>query len=320
MAVKFQIVNGTGDHRQRPVTALFRQFLRHPKSAVALWRDRQTDFKYELAIGAIFKDEALYLDEWLTFHHGVGVGHFYLYNNNSSDGYRRVLSPWIDAGLVTLIDWPRQPGQIQVPAYEDCLRRCRKEARWIAFIDIDEFLFSPQTRDLGPVLQRYANLPGIFIYWQVFGSSGHAERPAGPVIEAYTRRLDEETANKEHTRPGGITGKGKQGKSIVNPRLVRQAGAHRPMKVWVGDILDENRLPPPFRDRKGARISYEILRINHYWSKSTEDLRKKVERNRAFNDFPEKLERSLEREKMLNAVEDRTILRLWTEIKDDPSR
>ena len=53
-------------------------------------------FPYELAIVAIFKDEAPYLREWLDYHLLAGVEHFYLYSNESSDGHadylRRLLN------------------------------------------------------------------------------------------------------------------------------------------------------------------------------------------------------------------------------------
>lgn len=39
--------------------------------------------QYELAICAIFQDEAAYLKEWIEFHKLVGVQHFYLYNHAS---------------------------------------------------------------------------------------------------------------------------------------------------------------------------------------------------------------------------------------------
>lgn len=38
-----------------------------------------------LSIGAIFKDEAPYLAEWIEFHRLVGVEHFFLYDNLSTD-------------------------------------------------------------------------------------------------------------------------------------------------------------------------------------------------------------------------------------------
>src|SRR5262245_1292734 len=92
--------------------------------------ERWREFRHELGVCAIFREEAPFLDEWLTFHCGVGVTHFYLYNNFSTDNFRTVLEPWIDRGVVTLIDWPVPVGQTS--AYEDCRseeRRVGKERR-----------------------------------------------------------------------------------------------------------------------------------------------------------------------------------------------
>ena len=44
-------------------------------------------FPYDLAVVAIFKDEAPYLREWLDYHLLAGVEYFYLYNNGLSDGH-----------------------------------------------------------------------------------------------------------------------------------------------------------------------------------------------------------------------------------------
>jgi hypothetical protein len=118
---------------------------------LALRRNRKRHFRHELGVCAIFKNEAPFLDEWLTVHNALGVGHFYLYNNQSTDSYRTILEPWIRRGVVTLIDWSDSGGigiTGQVNAYNHCIRRFRMHARWIAFIDTDEFLFSPETGDL----------------------------------------------------------------------------------------------------------------------------------------------------------------------------
>ena len=80
--------------------------------------------KYQVSICAIFKDEAPYIKEWIEFHKIVGVEHFYMYNNFSSDNYMDVLSPYIERGDVTLIDWPVPQGQMK--AYKDCIEKCMK--------------------------------------------------------------------------------------------------------------------------------------------------------------------------------------------------
>lgn len=286
---------------------------------LARLRDRRRSFRHDLAVCAIFKDEARYLDEWLTFHHGVGVEHFYLYNDASSDAYLEALEPWLQRGLVTLTDWH---GRRQVPAYNDCIVRNRMQARWIAFIDLDEFLFSPTGEDLRQVLAGYRDVPSLFVYWVLFGASGHERRPDGSVLESYTRCLDHDAAiadDFDHAdvpgKPEYVSGWAQDGKSIVNPRLVRAYNIHKPKSLWVGTPLDENRQPPRVRG-EAKSLSYARLRINHYWSKSVQDLTEKVARGSVCDPKrpPRKLSRWLEREAMLNQSRDETIIPIWRRI------
>jgi hypothetical protein len=241
--------------------------------------------RYQLAIGAIFREEAPFLEEWLNFHVGIGITHFYLYNNYSTDDFRSVLKPWQDAGFVTLTEWPVEVGQI--PAYRDCLRRFKNQARWIAFIDVDEFLFAPRSRNLLPTLEAFAHLPGIEVWQIFFGANGHVQRPAAPVIEAYTRCAP--------ANPTTV-------KSIVNPRLVYKPGVHQ-FKYWQGHGRDTagqivDRLTPPV---------FEVLRINHYWSRSLADLRTKVRRGDASTPVKRDLDWHLQFERGLNCETDLTI-------------
>ena len=59
----------------------------------------------KLAISTIVRNEASDLDEWLEFHCMMGVEHFYIYNNGSTDGTAEKLrqSPYADR--ITVIDW-----------------------------------------------------------------------------------------------------------------------------------------------------------------------------------------------------------------------
>jgi hypothetical protein len=254
-------------------------------------------------MAAIFKDEARFLHDWLTFHVTVGVEHFYLYNNESSDDYQTILRPWIARGLVTLTEWPGQAAQ--KAAYRDCIRRARSKAKWIAFVDLDEFLFSPKRMDIRPLLRPFADLPGVFVYPHRFGSSGHESRPNASVLTAYTRRAKE-------TIPAS-------GKSIVNPRLVRDPANPHFFKMWIGEARDELRRPVPFyfSTTKDHANSYEVLRINHYWSRSLEDLREKVTRGDALlGGTTRNLAEHLVWEKDMNAIEDREVIPLWAKITE----
>lgn len=302
--------------------------MRSPIDAIGGWlarlRDRKARFRHELAVCAIFKNEAPYLAEWLSFHEGVGVSHFYLYNDASDDNFRDVIAPWGARGMITITNWPKHP---QVVAYNDCIRRFRMEARWIAFIDLDEFLFSPNDRPLPEVLQPYQGVAALFVWWVLFGSGGNGTQPSGPVLESYRHcldlagtRADNFDHGKTDDRSNYVTGWSRDGKSVVNPRLVRMQNVHKPKSTWAGAIIDENM--QPVRQRAvDAQVSYSVIRINHYWSKSISELTAKVARGSIANRKRPKrsLQRWLEREKMLNGSVEETVIPIWRRISAEAS-
>src|SRR5262245_4909673 len=61
---------------------------------------------YYLAIVAVVKNEAPYLEEWLDFHCLVGCSHFYIYDNGSTDGTVEILGNYERKGIVTPLPWP----------------------------------------------------------------------------------------------------------------------------------------------------------------------------------------------------------------------
>lgn len=158
-----------------------------------LWYDFALDFKkprieekrYNVSICAIFKNEAPYLDEWLSFHMLVGVEHFYLYNNNSEDDYESVIKKYVDAGVVTVINWVQNHKQME--AYLDCVERFRHESKWIGFIDIDEFVIPKKRNNIYQILKDFENRGAVKMYWRLYGSSGRMSRESpGLVTEDFT--------------------------------------------------------------------------------------------------------------------------------------
>ena len=190
------------------------QFLRAPMVAAEEYRIR-----YELTACLKFKNAAPFLAEWLEFHLLVGFEHFYLYNNNSADDYRAALEPYLKAGIVTLTEWPDSPAFPK--ADEDCIARRRHEARWIAFLDDDEFLFPIRPGDVRKILRNYERHPAVGVHWLMFGSSGHVQRPPGLVTETYLQ-----CQGRIHSAI----------KSIVNPRPSPPQKAPitgcTPMAIW----------------------------------------------------------------------------------------
>jgi hypothetical protein len=144
------------------------------------------NYKYTICLCGIFKNEAKFLDEWVHFHLVIGIEHFYLYNNNSDDNYAEILKPYIDKGIVDLIDWPFHYSQMD--AYEDCYNKYRNDTNWLTFIDVDEFICPISTNNIKLWLESYKNYPGVAVYWKQFGANGKLYHDNNElVIQQYTQ-------------------------------------------------------------------------------------------------------------------------------------
>lgn len=135
------------------------------------FKEDMRELKYIITICAIFKNEAPYLREWIEYHLMLGVNHFYLYNNNSTDNFEEILAPYIEKGQVTLTFWPEYPGQVK--AYKHWYDTYRNESNWVAFIDIDEYICPRYDKDIPSWLKKYSKYPILVAYWQFFGTSGN---------------------------------------------------------------------------------------------------------------------------------------------------
>lgn len=218
-------------------------------------------FRYEISIGAMFQNEAPYLREWIEYHRLIGVDHFYLYNNNSDDDFESVLKPYIQKKIVEIIHWPSEGvddwTQIHVAAFNDCLSRSKTETKWLALIDIDEYIVMHQESSLKKFLKPYDEKKGIaaiIISWQMFGTSGVWEIPSNQLmIETLTQR-----APKEYPAHTNV-------KSIVKPKYCTGNWIHACyyLPSW-GHTYSFNGGSWPLTDE---------IQINHYWLRSEKYLR-----------------------------------------------
>jgi Glycosyltransferase family 92 len=254
-----------------------------------------------LSICAIYRDEASYLAEWIEFHRLVGVERFYLYNNASEDDHLEVLEPYLADGTVVLSDAGSEPGRggLQTRTYTRCVQE-RNESRWIAFLDLDEFLFSPTGRPLPELLADYEQWPAVGVNRAWFGTAGHRTRPPGLVLENYLQRQD----RRGHSSV----------KSIVDPsRTVQALDPHR-FTFSEGFPVDESK--QPIDGVMTQTYSYELLRVNHYYTKSEEECEaRKQTRIRQNPDFKEARPTGDEHA-IYNQLTDETILMYLPALRD----
>lgn len=101
-----------------------------------------------LCIITMFKNERHIINEWIDHHISVGFDHIYLMDNESMDEYT------IDESLKPYVTiTPYTSNQLDV--YNKNLPLIKKNADWIAVVDLDEFIYSKR----GGVRKHLESLP-----------------------------------------------------------------------------------------------------------------------------------------------------------------
>jgi hypothetical protein len=138
-----------------------------------------------VSICCVFQNEAEWLREWIEFHRLVGVEHFYLYNNVSTDNYLDVLAPYLAEGIVELFDFPTTPlrTEHQKAIYDHAVSESKGYSEWLAIIDTDEFIVPLETKSLITYLRSLPeDIGGIEVHWQAFGTSGVKSLQPGELL------------------------------------------------------------------------------------------------------------------------------------------
>lgn len=216
---------------------------------------------YYLVACAIFQNEAFFLKEWIEYHKLIGIEHFYLYNNQSTDDYLEILQPYIKEGLVDLFEWDVKTNSqveylelLQKPAYEQALNLVKDKATWAAFIDLDEFLVPMHHQNLQALLKDYEAFGGVAINWQLFGTSGIDHLPEnGLLIENLTWKADPLRPLNQFI------------KYIVQPKKVVSVYDPHDFEFQEGFFaVNSNKCPLPMHSR-GQSVVLDTICINHYW-------------------------------------------------------
>lgn len=120
--------------------------------------------------------QAPYLREWIAFHQLFGVSKFFIYNQNNSTQYKNYvsfllliiqlftfllqsyffdeanISDFIEQGVATVTQWHfwmKPELRHQAASFWHCLRN-NMDVKWLAFFDVDEFLFTLPPPGGGP--------------------------------------------------------------------------------------------------------------------------------------------------------------------------
>lgn len=224
-----------------------------------------------LSIGAIFKNEAPIMEEWINHYLNEGVDHFYLVDNGSNDNYVEILQPYVKSGLVTLFIDPQR--FVQVKLYNKYVKPFKRNTDWFLICDFDEFIYA--RNDFKTIKDYLISLPAsvsqVYIPWKMFGSSGIISQPDLVIPNFVNRSVYEGKKLKQGLRDP------KNGfcKTIVRSKYLLKFRVHYALVWWWTREITSDGRSIQRKKRAFQRIDEEIieksaLNLNHYAIQSLE--------------------------------------------------
>jgi hypothetical protein len=219
--------------------------------------------RFDVSVMAILKNEAPNMEEWLCHHMAIGVDHFFLYDNGSTDELHEVLKPYADHGVVTTVYFPLRG--LQRDANNHVVRFFGDTTEWIAYVDIDEFLVPQDDESISDVMARYPDAEQVLVSRKEFCYSGHRSPVEGLVTEEY-REYSEQVPRMGTSEI--------LAKPIIRPRDTARVGIHNAFTVH-GRTVNTAGQPTSEEATVIEDPSYAKLQMNHYFTKSWEEFQAK---------------------------------------------
>jgi hypothetical protein len=203
---------------------------------------------YYLSIGCIFKNESCGLYEFIEHNILHGIEHIYLINDFSNDNFIEILQPYINIGILTLYnnDIITKDHNRQSLIYNKYFKPILHETKWIAIIDIDEFLYSQKDINISNIIKKYDDeYDNILVEWITFGSNNCEYQPFS-IVSGFTKHciLDGKTYYSY--------------KSIIKTNKLESFGIH------LSNISSNKTINLSYTTNKNE------LYINHYQTQSKE--------------------------------------------------
>jgi len=258
--------------------------------------------RYYLSIGAIFKNEANSIEEWLKHYIKRGVDHFYLINDHSKDNFLNIIEPY--KNFITLFDFDKTTdiyikGGRQPQAYHKCFSPVLKESKWFLICDLDEYVWCPNAFCLKKELETLGDkYDCVHLVGPNFGSNGHKTQPR-EIVNSFCRRqiLESDVEYNIRAFSDPIV------KQMVKSESLEFFGIHTHILKEKSKVLNERKIS----------VNECKFRLNHYMTQSEERWRNNLKKTDAASLALEKRPRaSMEQFYILNEsynmVEDRDLI------------
>lgn len=237
-----------------------------------------------VAIGAIMKQEAPYILEWVAYHKALGF-EIIIADNGGPDDTSKLLTALHNTGIISRIDFRFKKNTPQIPAYRAIIHIARqKKIDIIGFLDTDEFFTREiPIRSLTPVdgaefieseFIKY-NATQISYHWLLYGSKAISSDLSLPVLERFSHHANFETKENKMVKSFILV---KEMFKIRNgilfgPKILTSHNFHGANKRWYidGELIKKY-------DFHSQKISYNNGAILHFIIKTWEEYQVKANR------------------------------------------
>lgn len=220
--------------------------------------------KLKILLCAIAKTENKYILEFINHYKNMNFNKIIIYDNNEINGenFIEILKDFIKINFVNIINF-RGVKKPQKKAYNHCYNYNKYNYDWIAFYDIDEYLFLLNHTYINDFLSstNFRNCQSIIINWKYYGDNDKIYYEPKPLKERFIKpiKITRKILRNKYIYSGA--------KTIVRgglhliwghfPHYLKNTVNCRPN----GNIL-KNYFSPP---------DYSNAFIKHYTTKSTEE-------------------------------------------------
>ena len=222
----------------------------------------------------VIKNEHLYLDEWISYHLGIGISHIFIFEDLESESHKSITDKYgkfvtLDSVLsilsyeqkLNIIDYRKQnDGGWQKVYFQEGLRFIKEKYHydWCFAIDNDEFITINEPLDI--ILNRYENYDALILSWECYGANGLIDMPDYSkcgVLDTYTTPISGHVpaTSKTHNK-----------KTCYNMRLYRTG-------FWNNNHIptDECNFCNTQFVKDSESSVYDSIYIRHYITKSWEE-------------------------------------------------
>ena len=223
-----------------------------------------------ILICTIAKNENKYIKEFIEHYKKLKINKIIIYDNNDINGehVEDILKNEIDNNFIKIINF-RGLQQPQFIALNECYENYKNDSDWIAFFDIDEFLYIKKYTNILNFLSLsiFKKCQSIIINWKYYGDNNNLYYEPKPLRERFIKEYNIENIKSNCYFYSAA-------KSIIRGGL-KLIWGHFPhytnntVNCRANGKIFKNYFSPP---------QYSVAYIKHYITKSTEEFIERLNR------------------------------------------